>query len=138
MSNTAEQHWQKLGTTNSYYGVLSDPKFLDENLNEQSREEFFQSGERHVNHVIDVIRTRLRNDFQLARVLDFGCGVGRLLVPFARRAQTVVGIDVSPGMLVQAANNCNEHGLKSVELLRADELTRLKPNSFDLVHSYIV
>lgn len=138
MSNTTEQHWQKLGKTNPYFGVLSDPKFLDENLNAQSREEFFQSGERHVNHVIHIIQTRLRGDFQPMRVLDFGCGVGRLLIPFAGRAQTVVGIDVSPGMLEQAANNCRERGLNAVQLLRADELKQLAPNSFNLVHSYIV
>src|SRR5205807_6989919 len=85
MANSAGQHWHKWGKENPFYGVLSHPKFLNANLNEQSREEFFQSGERHVNHVYHVIQTKLRDDFQPSRVLDFGCGVGRLLIPFARR-----------------------------------------------------
>ena len=138
MANSAERHWEKWGKENPYFGVLTHPMFLKANLNEQSREEFFLSGERHVDHVYHVIHTKLRTDFQAKRVLDFGCGVGRLLIPFARRAQTVVGIDVSPSMLEQAANNCRERGLKSVDLLDRSDLDRLAPNSFDLVHSYIV
>jgi 2-polyprenyl-3-methyl-5-hydroxy-6-metoxy-1,4-benzoquinol methylase len=137
-SSRAERHWQNWGTENPYYGVLSQPKFLNANLNEQSREEFFASGERHVNHVYHVIKTKLRDDFQPRRVLDFGCGVGRLLAPFAMRAQTVVGVDVSPAMLEQAANNCKERGIKTVQLLGRYELDRLDANSFELVHSYIV
>jgi SAM-dependent methyltransferase len=138
MGHNAERHWQKWGKENPYFGVWSYPKFLNANLTEQSREEFFQSGERHVDHVYHVIQTKLRNDFQPRRVLDFGCGVGRVLIPFARRAETVVGIDVSQGMLEEAAHNCQERGLEGVRLLHADELDRLDPNSFDLVHSYIV
>jgi SAM-dependent methyltransferase len=138
MANSAGRHWEKWGKENPLFGVLSQPKFLNANLNEQSREEFFLSGERHVDHVYHVIHKKLHNDFQPGRVLDFGCGVGRLLIPFARRAQTVVGIDVSPSMLEQAVNNCRERGLKSVELLDRADLDRLGPNSFDLVHSYIV
>lgn len=138
MANSAERHWQKWGKENPFFGVLSDPKFLNANLDEQSREEFFQSGERHVSRVWRVIQTKLRDDFEPRRVLDFGCGVGRLLIPFARRAQTVVGIDVSPGMLEEAANNCRERGLEAVHLLGREELGRLDSNSFDLVHSYIV
>jgi SAM-dependent methyltransferase len=117
---------------------LSHPKFLNANLNEQSREEFFQTGERHVDHVYHTIHKKLLDNFQPRQVLDFGCGVGRLLIPFARRAQTVVGVDVSPGMLKQAADNCRERGLNAVRLLGPEELDRLDPNSFDLVHSYIV
>ncbi|HEV2135461.1 MAG TPA: class I SAM-dependent methyltransferase [Terracidiphilus sp.] len=138
MSNSAERHWQNWGKANPYFGVLTDPKFLNRNLNQQSREEFFQSGERHVIHVNHVIQTRLRPDFQPRRILDFGCGVGRLLIPFAQRAQSVMGIDISPGMLEQAANNCRERAVNTVQLLPGEELDRLLPNSFDLVHSYIV
>jgi SAM-dependent methyltransferase len=138
MANSAERHWHKWGKENPLFGVISHPKFLNANLTEESREEFFQTGEQHVNHVYQVIQTKLRDDFHPERVLDFGCGVGRLLIPFARRAQTVVGIDVSPAMLEQAANNCRERGLKTVRLLGSEELDQLDSNSFGLVHSYIV
>src|SRR5438067_12965251 len=36
------------------------------------------------------------------RLIDLGCGTGRLLVPFARRGFWVLGIDLSAPMLRQA------------------------------------
>src|SRR5438874_1693788 len=36
------------------------------------------------------------------RLLDLGCGTGRLLVPFAQRGSFVVGVDLSPEMLAVA------------------------------------
>lgn len=139
MSKSTERHWRKWGEQNPFFGVLSHPKFLNANLNEQSREEFFQSGERHVQHIYSTIQTKLRGgDFLADRVLDFGCGVGRLVIPFASRASTVVGLDISPCMLEQAAKNCEDRGLQGVRLLPASQLQMLVPNSFDLVHSYIV
>jgi SAM-dependent methyltransferase len=36
-------------------------------------------------------------------VLDLGCGTGRLMAPLLRDGHTVVGVDVSPTMLAQAA-----------------------------------
>lgn len=38
-----------------------------------------------------------------SRVLDLGCGVGRLAIPLARRGKVVTGIDRSPAMLAYAA-----------------------------------
>src|SRR5262249_57777176 len=36
------------------------------------------------------------------RLLDLGCGTGRLLVPFARRGYRVLGVDLSAQMLAVA------------------------------------
>jgi SAM-dependent methyltransferase len=41
-----------------------------------------------------------------ARLLDFGCGVGRLARPLARRGCRVVAADVSPQMLAHCAAYC--------------------------------
>lgn len=138
MMSNAEKHWQKLGASDPFFAVLSDPKFLRANLNDCSREEFFQSGEQHVQGVYSVIQAKVRQSVQAERVLDFGCGVGRLLIPFARRAQSVVGIDVSSGMLAEAEKNCREQGLQNVRLLQSQEIDTLDPCTFDLVHSVIV
>lgn len=37
-----------------------------------------------------------------ARVLDFGCGIGRVAAALAPEARSVIGIDVSAGMVAQA------------------------------------
>ena len=136
--NDSDLAWRKWGKEDPYFGVISDPKFLISNLNDESLTEFFVSGERHVEHIYDSIRSNGRPSFRADRVLDYGCGVGRLVIPFALHSQTVVGVDVSPGMLEQAQENCERHSVKNARLLHADDLESLAPRSFDLVHSYIV
>lgn len=136
--NGSERDWHKWGNDNPYFGVLADEKFLNANLTNDSRREFFATGEQHVEHIYSVIHSKIQSNLQARRVLDYGCGVGRLLIPFARRAQRVVGLDISPGMLSQAKENCEQYGVSWVRLLQAHELDSLEPASFDLVHSFIV
>ena len=137
-ANDPDRDWQNWGKTDPYFGVLTDTKFLNTNLNDSALAEFFASGERHVEHVYEVIRSRMRPDFQPSRVLDYGCGAGRLVVAFAARSREVVGVDVASSMLEVARANCKRLGADSVDLLHVDDLDSLGPGSFDLVHSYIV
>jgi SAM-dependent methyltransferase len=60
---------------------------------------------------------------QPGRLLDLGCGTGRLLVPFARRGYRVLGVDLSPEMLAVARTRAEEAGV-AVALLQAN-LTQL-------------
>jgi ubiquinone/menaquinone biosynthesis C-methylase UbiE len=132
------REWQRWAETEAYFGVLTDEKFLNANLNESSREEFFASGEEHVDHVFATIQEKVRAEFQPVRALDYGCGVGRLVIPLARRCGEVVGVDISQGMLEEARKNCARFGIDSARMVHIDELDSLPPGSLDLVHSYIV
>jgi len=70
--------------------------------------------------------------------LDFGCGVGRLLLPMASIFEQVTGVDVSTSMLDISRQNCAERGIHNVELKHSDdELSQLNGN-FDFIHSYLV
>ncbi|HZT79255.1 MAG TPA: methyltransferase domain-containing protein [Gemmataceae bacterium] len=66
------------------------------------------------------------------RLLDLGCGTGRLLLPFARRGCWVLGVDLSAEMLKVAEAKAAEAGVV-VHLLRANlvELDCLADASFD-------
>ena len=131
--------WKNWGASDPYFAVLTDTKFLNSNLNDEVLREFFDSGERHVDHVYSTVRSGMRRDFEPNRVLDYGCGVGRLVVAFARRANEVVGIDVSPGMLEETRENCRRLGAPaSVQLLHVNQLDSLTAGTFDLVHSHLV
>lgn len=90
---------------------------------------------------------RLRNDplcqadiaFTAARVagpgrlLDLGCGTGRLLIPFAQRGWWCLGVDLSDEMLRVAAASARTANVR-INLLKANlvELDGLKAGSFDL------
>jgi ubiquinone/menaquinone biosynthesis C-methylase UbiE len=48
------------------------------------------------------------------RVLDVGCGTGKVAVTLASVCQEVVGIDLTPAMLVEAEALGRDYGLKNV------------------------
>ena len=95
--------------------------------------EFEASGERDLAaHVVDGLDVSPR-----WRVLEIGCGVGRLLRPLAGRVARVVGVDLSAAMLARARDSCE--GLSNVELALTDgNLDFLPDAGFDFVFSHIV
>jgi len=107
-------------------------------MTDQDRQEFFDSGRWHLDHVLRVIRRHLDSNFTPLTILDFGCGVGRLLIPFAEVAQEVIGLDVSPSMLEEAKRVCDERKLSNVRFIRSDDSLSGLSGTFDLIHSYIV
>src|SRR5882762_1792622 len=102
LRNDSNSDWERFGRDEPYFGVLLDEKFRLRNLTPQALEEFFASGEAHVERVFRTIVRHLDPDFAPATALEFGCGVGRVLVPLARRCPSVVGVDVSASMLAEA------------------------------------
>jgi 2-polyprenyl-3-methyl-5-hydroxy-6-metoxy-1,4-benzoquinol methylase len=130
--------WEAWGRRDPYFGVITDPKFRRSSITDNTKQEFFESGAWHVSHVLNVIHQHIDALFRPKRVLEFGCGVGRLLVPFAGVAQEVVGLDVSPSMLQEAKRNCEERGATNVTLLLSDDTLSSLSSGFDLIHSVIV
>lgn len=135
---STDDEWEKWGQKDPYYGVLTNEKFRGENLTNDAKAEFFKSGRVHVDHVIDVCEKHLDESFSPDRVLDFGCGVGRLVVPFAQSIKQVVGLDISESMLKEARANCDDHALNNVTLLTSDDQLSALTGTFDLIHSVIV
>jgi 2-polyprenyl-3-methyl-5-hydroxy-6-metoxy-1,4-benzoquinol methylase len=118
--------WKRFGIVDPYFAVLTAQKFHG-HLSGSARSEFFRTGEEHIARVFLKI-----GEFTPERVLDFGCGVGRLLRPLATRSKQVVGIDISPGMLAEARKNCAD--LTNVTISELVDAA----DRFDLIHSYIV
>ena len=136
-SGNTDLEWERFGALDPYFGVITDPRFHRANLSQELRDEFFASGASHVAHVYDVVRRHVAPAFAPHRVLDFGCGVGRLVIPFAATAREVVGTDVSASMLDEAVRNCRERGVDA-RLVRCDDSLDVLDGVFDLVHSFIV
>lgn len=130
--------WEAWGEADPYFGVLTDPKYRRENLTEEARQEFFQSGRDHVQHVFERCRHHFDPSFSPKSILDFGCGTGRLILSFAPQADEVVGVDVSTAMLKETEDNCRNAGLANVRLFRSDDALSSIDRKFDLIHSFIV
>jgi 2-polyprenyl-3-methyl-5-hydroxy-6-metoxy-1,4-benzoquinol methylase len=134
----ADRAYDSVGRTEPYYGVITLDRFLSANLDAATLREFFETGEAHVARVLETIRARLAADFRPRRALDFGCGVGRILIPLAREAGEAVGVDVSDAMMAEAARNCGERNLTNVSFVKSDDRLSSLKGTFDLIHSVIV
>jgi 2-polyprenyl-3-methyl-5-hydroxy-6-metoxy-1,4-benzoquinol methylase len=134
MRDDPDRSWEWYGKNDPYFGVVSHGQFRRENLTEDHVEAFFQLGEAHVERVMSAIRDHF-GEVRTESCLDFGCGVGRLVVPFARRFSRVVGVDISPSMIAEAKRNCEKRGVANASFCKtpAEAL-----GGYDLVHSYIV
>jgi 2-polyprenyl-3-methyl-5-hydroxy-6-metoxy-1,4-benzoquinol methylase len=73
-------------------------------------------------------------DFTGLRVLDVGCGDGRLIWRIGPQAESVLGIDVDPG-LIEAARRETPPALRGKVELREASIAELDepPGRFDLV-----
>jgi ubiquinone/menaquinone biosynthesis C-methylase UbiE len=138
MPGAADQSWEEIGQRDAYYGVLTYDQYAQENLNQASRDVFFESGQKHLQRVMHIIHENIAADFVPQRALDFGCGVGRILIPMAAQSNEVVGLDVASSMLREAEKNCHEQKLTNVSLVQADDQLSLLEGSFNFIHSYIV
>jgi SAM-dependent methyltransferase len=138
MDMSTDAAWEEWGRRDPYFGVITDPKFRRAGITENARRDFFASGEAHVHGVLSTIRKHIDPGFAPRTVLDFGCGVGRLLIPFAKIAEDVVGLDVSPSMLQEAQRNCDEQQVRNVRLFGSDDVLSPLTRPIDLIHSCIV
>lgn len=138
MSYKTDKHWEYLGKNDPYYGVLSADKYNIHQLTDERKEDFFLSGRKHVERVFDVVYKQLKSNFRPCRSLDFGCGVGRLVIPIAEVSDAVVGVDVSDAMLQEAKDNCTQRGITNVTFIKSDDNLSKVDGVFDFIHSFIV
>jgi len=130
--------WDKWGEIDPYFGVLSSDEYRSDNLNEESLAAFFRSGAEYIDRTLAIVREHLDADYRPTASLDFGCGVGRLVMPLAGLSRTVVGVDVSDHMLSESAANCRKNKIENVSFVKSDDgLTKLS-GKFDLIHSCLV
>jgi SAM-dependent methyltransferase len=135
---SSDAQWKHLGETDPFWGVITQERFRSNNLNPDALDGFYASG------TADIARfhARLQAEYgapdRFDHVLDFGCGVGRLLCGLAPKADQLVGIDVSAGMLAHARRALDARGHVNVALCNTIAQARSIQHNFDWVCSYIV
>ncbi|MDP9150835.1 MAG: class I SAM-dependent methyltransferase [Myxococcota bacterium] len=67
--------------------------------------------------------------------LEVGCGIGRLMVPLCSRVRSVVGTDVSAGMISAATRRLAGVPNASVQMTTGQDLSEFGSGSIDLVYS---
>jgi SAM-dependent methyltransferase len=122
-----DQRWDAFAAREPYFAVLTHPRYLRANFDAAAEAEFFDTGEAYVAELYDFLGPA----FQPKSVLEFGCGVGRLAIPFAKRGAQVVAVDASEAMLATARKH-------AASLTNVEFRTDLDDRQFDLVNCFLV
>ncbi|HTW29262.1 MAG TPA: class I SAM-dependent methyltransferase [Acetobacteraceae bacterium] len=130
--------WSKVAEENPYWGVLSCEQFRGRELSPEARAQFFASGEELIANILAFARRHIDPQFRPRRSLDFGCGVGRLLIPMARVSQEAVGVDIAPSMLELTRRNLRAAGISNATAVTSDDTLSRVEGEFNFVNSFIV
>lgn len=125
--------WEELAKDDPLWAILSVPSKKGRKWKLQ---EFFDEGRAEVARFLQ--KAKSLHAFELGKALDFGCGVGRVTQPLADHFQSVIGVDISPGM-IELARKFNKQGQR-VEYCHnsRDDLAIFGDASFDFVYSNLV
>lgn len=130
MSNRSGQFWDRRAEEDAFFFVDNRQAYGAPDL-----ERFWSEGEQALDNMLDVLGASIsRQD----RVLEIGCGVGRLTRSLAARGASVRALDVSERML-ELAREYN-HRLDNVEWILGDgsSLTGVDSASVDVCISHVV
>src|ERR1700745_2897018 len=99
-----DNSWERFGKNDPYFAVLTYPQFKSANLNADALDEFFKSGEAYADQLISNLQKSfsLHDLSTIKNVLEFGCGTGRIMIPLAKRFESITGVDISESMLKEA------------------------------------
>jgi 2-polyprenyl-3-methyl-5-hydroxy-6-metoxy-1,4-benzoquinol methylase len=106
-------------------------------LDAEGRERFFDGALPQLASLEARMEAHAASTLESRRVLDYGCGVGRMALPLAERCEHVYGLDVSPAVLREADRNAQRLNLTNVEWMDAARLAELS-GCYDMVVSFFV
>ncbi|MEP6820925.1 MAG: class I SAM-dependent methyltransferase [Chthoniobacterales bacterium] len=136
--NNSFQHvrdtWRTLGETDPLWAILSQPGKEGGAWNVA---EFLATGDAVVDQYRRLFEVH-NAPISFGRVLDFGCGVGRLSLAWSKHAGEVIGIDVSAPMIERGRSIVARVENVRLALNEKPDLRQFPDDSFDLIFSHIV
>lgn len=129
--------WEAMARKDPWHAVLTD---VDERVaggDPEAREAFYRSGEEYLERIFAAIRGHFGPVERFEAGADFGCGVGRVAIPLARRCGRLTAVDVSPTMRAMTADYATNEGLQNVSVQPLPEFLT-GDGALDLLHSVLV
>ena len=136
MSKQTDKDWIKWGKDDPYFAVLSSESFRKENMNDEIKKVFMDSGRVWIKDVFKTVES-IYGPLKDGMCLDFGCGTGRFVLPMFDKFEKVIGIDISPQMLDETKVNSESVAGHRLGLYQSIDLVD-RGEKVDFAHSYIV
>jgi SAM-dependent methyltransferase len=123
------EFWDEKARENATYYISSYRDYDD-----QDPEEFWKWGGMLADSHLEASGIDFRG---VERVLEIGCGIGRMTRVFAQRFPRVWGIDISDEMISRAKENLRDFSNVEVMVGNGIDLGGFEDGAFDFVYSYI-
>ena len=128
-----KNEWDARAKIDPLYSIYTDAK---------DAKQFWNSGEHDVRGIIksdkEFFQILTKGKPKSMKILEIGCGIGRLLIPMSKIFGEVIGVDVSPEMIrIGKEYTKNISNCKLFENNGRD-LSMFSDNSFDFCYSHFV
>ena len=130
--------WEELGSRDPYFAVATHEEYRSGKIDEAAKRAFFASGKSYLDEVWAELEAATGKRLEPETSLDYGCGVGRVLLPLAQRSKTAVGVDISHSMLGEVRKNAELASVSNIRLQDVAEFNASDSDRYDLVHCFIV
>ncbi len=129
-----KKEWEELASLDPLWSILSDP---EKRFCKWEVSDFFETGIKEIEAILGKAGS-LGYPERRRKVLDFGCGVGRLARGLSENFSEYYGVDISEEM-VNLARQFNGNAYNCWFILNPSGNLRIFPdNHFDMVYSNIV
>ena len=137
MLGGTEGAWTGMGEAYPHYSVITEDTYRPENL-PQSIDRFWESGNIEADTAIHLLRQTGVGDLAAKTCVEFGCGVGRVSVPFARQFAEVHAYDISASHLALARQRAEAARVSNIRFHHRSGGEQTPLASCDFFYSRIV
>ncbi len=123
---SARKLWNDLAQTNAQYAIWGDPRVE----NEENEEAFSDSGRTEAMRLASFVHPS-------SRVVDLGCGIGRVTRELAPFVEEIIGVDVSDAMIEEGKRYLEETRNARLILNDGATLEAIESDSVDFLFSLL-
>lgn len=135
-----ELTWEEKAKSNPLFAIMSQENLVDAtvDLTEDQLSLFYERGEHFWQRWFQTLLWET-NDKKELRILDYGCGMGRIANQAANFSNHTYGVDISKTQIEYAKKYCpNSDQIQFLSLNENDFTIPLQNDFFDIVYSYAV
>jgi SAM-dependent methyltransferase len=132
-----QETWTRLGNEQPHWSVLSADQFKPEHI-AKNEDAFYGSGAADTATLIAALHRHGFAPEQLPRILEYGCGLGRVTAHLAHAFNSVVACDISPSHIQKAKETVCMTGAANVAFRLVGLPEFGMHDNFDLWYSRLV
>lgn len=128
------RNWEGLARRDPLWAICTDP---DKKGGGWDAVQFYATGNKEIDAIWSFLEKNSFLPVDRQKALDFGCGMGRLTFPLARRFEKIVGVDVSATMIRKATEQNPTPDKINFLVSERPDLSLFEDGAFSFVYSVI-